>query len=761
MTLDKKRVISVSNYVFTGNVLGKGNFARVEEGVHTKLNVKVAIKIIDINNIKEEYVLKNLYREAKIIAKLNHPCIVSVFETMQRSDNVYYLVTELANGGDLCAFVKRQPNGKLGEKQTKAYARQFSSALSHMHNLKVVHRDLKMENVMLNSSQTQIKIVDFGLSNFWNIDNPLRTHCGSPEYAAPELFVTGKRYGTEVDLWSFGIILYGMLVGQLPFVTCRSTQLSSQEKRKQLITQINKGLNSTHRKSLATFSTDFRSLISQLLVADFSKRMTTKELIVHPWITDKGTKIICTNPIQELDTYEKSKILGKISTALQLQPKVVSKAISHETLGKIGGMYNILKRHCQLRHLQGDGTSKTMQSLTILELANLAKTLEKDKATLSNKNTIFNFIKKPQSAQPQIIKAECLPKISVGDGERIKQTSSCTSKSPDQLKLTMEKKIQTKIRPNTVQEMINPRRISTSVDDNSRTQPVSHQRSAPIDYRSIQCPSLRRKVYSATITNRIYSQIKNSDTKSTPSAKLYEKKDSSVTSAKDHNFDSSLKNYIQKDSVVREKIKKHLPFLLDKTKDSKTKNGSHSPKSKDKKLYSKMENKRTDDLKTVKKQIINISKSIIKPSTAKKLVSACLSRESCLRPDSSPANIRSKSQQTSKRRPVSRPLHQILEKSLQNNAILSKTVDLKQMKTQQYPKSASSASKERNTISKIIKDFNDPNMASTAYGDYDIRATSSGHRRKLPIYDPIARSIADYISNNIPGRMYQYPSVKK
>ncbi|XP_028132342.1 NUAK family SNF1-like kinase 2 [Diabrotica virgifera virgifera] len=757
MTLDKKRVISVSNYVFTGNVLGKGNFARVEEAVHTKLNVKVAIKIIDINNIKEDYVLKNLYREAKIIAKLNHPCIVSVFETMQRSDNVYYLVTELANGGDLCAFVKKQPNGKLGEKQTKAYARQFSSALSHMHNQKVVHRDLKMENVMLNSLQTQIKIVDFGLSNFWNIDNPLRTHCGSPEYAAPELFVTGKRYGTEVDLWSFGIILYGMLVGQLPFVTCRSTQLSSQEKRKQLITQINKGLNSAHRKSLSTFSTDFRSLISQLLVADFSKRMTTKELIVHSWITDKGTKIICSNPIQELDTYEKSKILGKISTALQLQPKVVSRAISHEMLGKIGGMYNILKRHCQLRRLQGDGTSKTIQSLTILELTHLARTLEKDKAAFSNKNTILNFIKKPQSAQPQIIKAECVPKISVGDGERIKPTSSCTSKSPEQIKSTTEKKIQTKIRPNTVQEMINPRRINTSVDDNTRT---LHQRSAPIDYRSIQCPSLRRKVYSATITNRIYSQIKNPDTNSIPSAKLYEKKDSSLTSAKaEHNFDSALKNCIQKDSVVREKIKKHLPFLLDRTKDNKSKDGSHSPKSKDKKLYSKMETKRNDDLKTVKKQLINI----IKPSTAKKtqMVTTCLSRETCLRPDSSPANIRSKSQQTSKRRPVSRPLHQILEKSLQNNAILSKTVDLKQTKNQQYSKSASSASKERNNLSKIIKDFNDPNMASTAHGDYDIRATSSGHRRKLPIYDPIARSIADYVSNNVSGRMYQYPWVKK
>lgn len=68
-----------------------------------------------------------------------------------------------------------------------------------------------MENVMLNSARTQIKIVDFGLSNWYSPNELLKTHCGSPEYAAPELFVTGMLYGPEVDLWSLGIILYGMV----------------------------------------------------------------------------------------------------------------------------------------------------------------------------------------------------------------------------------------------------------------------------------------------------------------------------------------------------------------------------------------------------------------------------------------------------------------------------------------------------------------------------------------------------------------------
>lgn len=116
------------------------------------------------------------------------------------------------------------------------------------------YRDLKMENIMLNESKTMVKIVDFGLSNMFSGDSMLRTHCGSPEYAAPELFVTGQMYGPQVDLWSLGVILYGMVMGHLPFVTSRDSRITSQERRKHLLSQINRGLGPNHRKVLANFS---------------------------------------------------------------------------------------------------------------------------------------------------------------------------------------------------------------------------------------------------------------------------------------------------------------------------------------------------------------------------------------------------------------------------------------------------------------------------------------------------------------------------
>ncbi|XP_018395817.1 PREDICTED: hormonally up-regulated neu tumor-associated kinase-like [Cyphomyrmex costatus] len=162
----------------------------------------VAIKIIDVEQGKKDYVMKNLTREAKVLSMLQHPSIVRLYETI-RYGSVYYLVTELATGGDLCTHIKEQPAGKLDENTARLYARQLVAALKHMHSKGVVHRDLKMENIVLQDERKeQIKIVDFGLSNIYASDDPLRTHCGSPEYAAPELFVVGKRYGPEVDLWS-------------------------------------------------------------------------------------------------------------------------------------------------------------------------------------------------------------------------------------------------------------------------------------------------------------------------------------------------------------------------------------------------------------------------------------------------------------------------------------------------------------------------------------------------------------------------------
>ncbi|XP_076274726.1 uncharacterized protein LOC143205359 isoform X1 [Rhynchophorus ferrugineus] len=454
-----RKVVAIGNYRFTGRLLGRGNFARVEEAVHNVLNVRVAVKIMDVNEIKEDYVVKHLYREAKLMAKLNHPCIAALYQTMQRSDNVYYLVTELAAGGDLCTFIKNQKHGKLNESTTRYYARQFVSALAHMHNVGVVHRDLKMENVMLNLEHTQIKIVDFGLSNIYHPDEPLRTHCGSPEYAAPELFVTGKKYGPEVDLWSFGIILYGMVIGQLPFISNRSEQISSQERRKKLVSQISRGLGSAHRRLLALFSQEFRCMMNRMLVADARKRIGIKELLVHPWITEKGKRIIKPNPVKKLEIRDSTKLMSDIADILQLPVDEVATSIRNEPFSKIGGIYNILAHTFSINKLSGDGISRAVPPLNI---ENFSRKLDISNKDVSHSHRITTSKYLTMSGNDSINKSKLPVSIQARKSDNTNQS---------------------KIRPRTVQPMIN------------REQDL-------VDYRTIKSPTLRRKAYSASLSSQ-------------------------------------------------------------------------------------------------------------------------------------------------------------------------------------------------------------------------------------------------------------------
>ncbi|XP_051176274.1 serine/threonine-protein kinase MARK2-like isoform X2 [Leptopilina boulardi] len=343
---NKKILNNVGNYHLL-RILGKGNFARVAEAFHTVLQSKVAIKIIDTNENRQKYVMKNLTREAKILAMLHHPCIVRLYETIQ-CGTVYYIVTELATGGDLCTHIKKQPLGRLDEFTAKLYARQLVDALEHMHCRGIVHRDLKMENIMLQDSQhLRIKIVDFGLSNICNNNELLKTHCGSPEYAAPELFIDGKKYGPEVDLWSLGVVFYVMVTGRLPFVSPQDGHTPSEERRRKFMIQINRGLTAFHEKNLSDISSEYKDALNRLLTPIAHKRITIQELGFHPWIND--CQKTCWSKVMSehnLTPNEYSQILNEVADAVHLDKSSVHSSIIQKRYGNIGGMYNIRIHEC-------------------------------------------------------------------------------------------------------------------------------------------------------------------------------------------------------------------------------------------------------------------------------------------------------------------------------------------------------------------------------------------------------------------------------
>ncbi|XP_041950464.1 hormonally up-regulated neu tumor-associated kinase homolog A [Alosa sapidissima] len=206
----------VGSYL-VGRMINKGSFAKVMEGLHISTGEKVAIKVIDKKRARQDaYVQKNMKREPRIHQMILHPHVVLLLETLE-TENCYYMAMELCAGGDLMERICQ--HRRLEEREARKYTRQILSAVEHLHRHGIVHRDLKIENFLLDE-HNHIKIVDFGLSNTLKVESVaaelLSTQCGSPAYAAPEL-LAHKKYGPKVDVWSVGVSTFAMLTGTLPF----------------------------------------------------------------------------------------------------------------------------------------------------------------------------------------------------------------------------------------------------------------------------------------------------------------------------------------------------------------------------------------------------------------------------------------------------------------------------------------------------------------------------------------------------------------
>ncbi|KAJ6661902.1 hypothetical protein lerEdw1_013073 [Lerista edwardsae] len=246
--------------------IGKGNFAKVKLARHILTGREVAIKIIDKTQLNPTS-LQKLFREVRIMKILNHPNIVKLFEVIE-TEKTLYLIMEYASGGEVFDYLVA--HGRMKEKEARAKFRQIVSAVQYCHQKRIVHRDLKAENLLLDADMN-IKIADFGFSNEFTVGNKLDTFCGSPPYAAPELF-QGKKYdGPEVDVWSLGVILYTLVSGSLPF---------DGQNLKELRERVLRG------KYRIPFymSTDCENLLKRFLVLNPTKRGTLEQIMKDRWI---------------------------------------------------------------------------------------------------------------------------------------------------------------------------------------------------------------------------------------------------------------------------------------------------------------------------------------------------------------------------------------------------------------------------------------------------------------------------------------------
>ncbi|XP_061514923.1 MAP/microtubule affinity-regulating kinase 3 isoform X6 [Anopheles gambiae] len=284
--------------------IGKGNFAKVKLAKHVPTNKEVAIKIIDKTQLNPSS-LQKLYREVRIMKMLDHPNIVKLFQVIE-TEKTLYLVMEYASGGEVFDYLVA--HGKMKEKEARAKFRQIVSAVQYCHQKRIIHRDLKAENLLLDS-EMNIKIADFGFSNEFTPGSKLDTFCGSPPYAAPELFQGRKYDGPEVDVWSLGVILYTLVSGSLPFDGATLKELRERV------------LRGKYRIPFY-MSTDCEVLLKKFLVLNPSKRANLETIMKDKWM-NMGYEDDELKPyVEPLPDLKDQKRIGKTGNQAVFKPRL-------------------------------------------------------------------------------------------------------------------------------------------------------------------------------------------------------------------------------------------------------------------------------------------------------------------------------------------------------------------------------------------------------------------------------------------------------
>ncbi|KCV68540.1 CAMK/CAMKL/AMPK protein kinase [Fonticula alba] len=257
--------LQIGRYIL-GETLGVGSFAKVKVATHVPTGVRVGIKILNRRRLTQDDLASKLRREIGALRRLRHPHIIRLYEVIYTATEIY-MVMEYVSGGELFDFIVK--NGKLSEDDARKRFQQIISAVDYCHRHRVAHRDLKPENVLLDS-EGNVKIADFGLSNVLQDGEFLRTSCGSPNYAAPEV-ISGSLYaGTEVDVWSCGVILFALLCGALPFDDHYIPALFRKIKHGRFVIPDH-------------VSAGARALLQRMLCVNPTERATISDVQADPW----------------------------------------------------------------------------------------------------------------------------------------------------------------------------------------------------------------------------------------------------------------------------------------------------------------------------------------------------------------------------------------------------------------------------------------------------------------------------------------------
>lgn len=268
--------------------IGRGAFAEVFRAETTDGSRRpAAIKVIDCARLESHHDQARLLRaEVDITRRLKHPNIVELLDVVLRKPYLY-LVLELADGGDLAQYVRKQPQHRLSETRARCVVRQLAAGLGFLHAHHIVHRDLKPQNLLLVRDAAHggyvIKIADFGFARLLGTteQSMAATMCGSPLYMAPEV-LRGDAYDDRADLWSVGVILFELLNGAAPF---RAASIAALQRAHDAHARSDAPAVLPWSKSVAARTSGVcQDLVAALLQCDPRQRLSWDAFLAHVWI---------------------------------------------------------------------------------------------------------------------------------------------------------------------------------------------------------------------------------------------------------------------------------------------------------------------------------------------------------------------------------------------------------------------------------------------------------------------------------------------
>jgi calcium-dependent protein kinase len=324
--------------------IGSGTFGKVYKVLHTPTNQKRAMKVVKVDTVNYQDDDKRFLKEIEMLSQLDHPNIIKIFEYYSDDLN-YYVITELANGGELYEQIYNIHN--YNEYDAAVIMKQLLSAVWYIHSRNIVHRDLKPENILLETNKKgdlNIKIIDFGTSNYYDKNKKLTLKVGTPYYIAPE--VLRKDYNNKCDVWSCGVIMYVLLSGSPPFDGPDDISIMDKVKA---------GKYNFNGKEWLSVSKEAKALIDRLLCYDQKKRINADEALRDPWIVKfaKQKELKDQSPGNLENLRRPFENLRKFNAKQKLQQATIAFLVHHvSSTDMVKDLRNIFKELDE----NGDGT---------------------------------------------------------------------------------------------------------------------------------------------------------------------------------------------------------------------------------------------------------------------------------------------------------------------------------------------------------------------------------------------------------------------